>query len=133
MTPGLGWNQVPSGRVCNEPRSSDRAACFDAAQWTREPAVDDPSLHTNVDAPDNYVARRGERLLRIDPDAVTRSIQRLRAETAIDPDLAVTATELESDAEACAEALSTPWREMSDQARRTVSTRGSDGRALAGR
>ncbi|WHT22133.1 hypothetical protein N8J89_14020 [Crossiella sp. CA-258035] len=55
------------------------AARFDATQWAREPAADDPPLHINIDARDNYVARR-------------------------------------VDAEACAEALSKPWREMSDQA-----------------
>ncbi|MEO6088808.1 MAG: DUF4365 domain-containing protein [Umezawaea sp.] len=96
------------------------AACFDAAQWAREPAVDDPPLHTNIDARDNYVANRVERRLRIEPDALTRSIQELRAETATDHDLAAIATELESDAEARAEALSKPWCEMSDKARRLV-------------
>jgi hypothetical protein len=71
------------------------AACFDAAQWARKPAVDDPPLHTNIDARDNYVARRVEHHLRIEPDAVTRSIQELRTETATDHDLATIATELE--------------------------------------
>ncbi|MCS7484061.1 DUF4365 domain-containing protein [Umezawaea endophytica] len=96
------------------------AACFDAAQWAREPAVDDPPLHVNIDARDNYVAKRVEGRLRIDPDALTRSIQELRTETATDRDLAAIATKLESDDEAHAEALSKPWREMSDKARRLV-------------
>jgi uncharacterized protein DUF4365 len=96
------------------------AACFDAAQWARKPAVDDPPLHTNIDARDNYVARRVEHHLRIEPDALPRSIQELRTETATDHDLATIATELESDAKAYAEALSKPWREMSDKARRLV-------------
>ncbi|WP_258907896.1 DUF4365 domain-containing protein [Actinokineospora sp. UTMC 2448] len=34
------------------------AACFDAAQRARKPAVDDPPLHTNVVAGDNYVSSR---------------------------------------------------------------------------
>ncbi|MEV0053525.1 DUF4365 domain-containing protein [Saccharopolyspora shandongensis] len=96
------------------------AACFDATQWARKPAVDDPPLHTNIDARDNYVARRVEHRLRIEPDTLTRSIQKLRTETATDHDLATIATELESDAEAYAEVLSKPWREMSDKARRIV-------------
>jgi hypothetical protein len=94
------------------------AACFDAARWARKAAADDPPLRTNIDARDNYVARRVERRLRIDPEALTRSIRQLRTQAAIDRDLAGIAAELESDAEACAEALSKPWREMSDKARR---------------
>lgn len=96
------------------------AACFDAAQWARRPAVDDPPLHPNIDARDNYVASRVEHHLRIEPDALTRSIQALRNATASDHDLATVATELESDVEAYAEALSKPWCEMSDKARRIV-------------
>lgn len=96
------------------------AACFDAAQWARKPADDDPPLHINIDARDNYVARRVEHHLRTEPDALTRSIQELRTETGTDHDLAIIATELESDAEAYAEALSKPWREMTDKARRLV-------------
>lgn len=94
------------------------AACFHATQWAREPAVDDPPLHTNIDARDNYVARRVEHHLRIEPDSLTRSIQKLRSETATDHDLATIATELESDAEAYGEELSKKWCEMSDKARR---------------
>jgi hypothetical protein len=96
------------------------AACFGAAQWAREPIVGDPPLHTNVDARDNYVARRVEHHLRIEPHALNRSIQELRARTATDHDLAAIAAELESDVEASAEALSKPWSEMSDKARRLV-------------
>jgi hypothetical protein len=96
------------------------AACFDAAQWAREPAVGDPPLHTSIDARESYVARRVEHHLRIEPDALTRSIQELCTETATDHNLATIATELESDVEAYAEALSNPWREMSDKARRLV-------------
>ncbi|MEJ2857322.1 MULTISPECIES: DUF4365 domain-containing protein [unclassified Saccharothrix] len=96
------------------------AACFDATQWAREPAVDDAPLHANLAARDNYVAKRVERRLWINPDVLTRSIQALRAKTAIDHDLAAIVTEWESDAEASAEALSKPWSEMSDKARRLV-------------
>lgn len=96
------------------------AACFDAAQWAREPAVDDPPLHTNIGARDNYVARRVEHHLRIETEALARSIQELRTEAAADQDLATIAMELESDAETYAEALSKPWHEMSDKARRLV-------------
>lgn len=56
----------------------------------------------------------------MEPDAVARSIQALRADSATDHNLAATATELESDPEACAEVLSKPWREMSDKARQLV-------------
>ena len=96
------------------------AACLDAAQWAREPAVGDPPLPTNIDARDNYVARRVEHHLRIEPDALTRSIEALHTATATDDELAALATELESDGEAHAEALSKPWDEMSDLARRLV-------------
>ncbi|WP_433263192.1 hypothetical protein ACQPZF_31545 [Actinosynnema sp. CS-041913] len=117
MLPGI---PVVAETILSTAEAQWLAACFDAAQWARKPAVDDPPLHTNIDARDNYVAKRVERRLRIDPDALTRSIQELRAETAIDHELATIAAELESDAEAGAEALSTPWREMSDKARRLV-------------
>ncbi|WP_179777927.1 DUF4365 domain-containing protein [Amycolatopsis endophytica] len=96
------------------------AACFDAARWAREPVADDPPLRTNIGARDNYVARRVEHHLWVESDSLTRSIQQLRTETATDHDLAAISTELESDAEACAEALSKPWREMSAKARRLV-------------
>ena len=96
------------------------AACFDAAQWARQPAADAPPLHTNLDARDNYVARRVEHHLWVDPDSLTRSIQEFRADTTVDHDLISIVTELESDAEAYGEALSKPWREMSDRARRLV-------------
>jgi hypothetical protein len=96
------------------------AACFDAAQWARESAADDPSLQTNIDARDNYVARRVEHHLRIEPHALTPSIQELRTETTTDHDLATIAKKLESDDEAYAEALAKPWCEMSDKARRLV-------------
>ncbi|WP_209621410.1 DUF4365 domain-containing protein [Saccharothrix coeruleofusca] len=96
------------------------AACFDATERARKPAVDDPPLRTNIDARDNYVAKRVERRLWIQLDALPRSIQALHAETATDHDLAAIAAELESDAEVCAEALSRTWPEMSDKARRLV-------------
>ncbi|WP_396426868.1 DUF4365 domain-containing protein [Amycolatopsis sp. EV170708-02-1] len=96
------------------------AACFDAAQWAREPADDDPPLHTNIDARDNYVSRRVEHHLWVDPDALTRSIRQLHSEAATDHGLATIATELESDAEASAEAVSKPWHKMSAKARRLV-------------
>ncbi|RZQ59309.1 DUF4365 domain-containing protein [Amycolatopsis suaedae] len=96
------------------------AACFDAARWAREPAAGDPPLRTNLDARDNYVARRVAHRLWVEPDALPRSIQKLRTETATDHSLATTATELESDAEAYAEALSKPWHDMSDKGRQLV-------------
>ncbi|WP_211323633.1 DUF4365 domain-containing protein [Prauserella marina] len=95
-------------------------ACIDAAQWAREPAAGEPPLHTNIDARDNYVARRIEHRLWIEPDALTRAIQKVRTDTTADHELITTLRELESDAEADAEALSTPWREMSEKARRLV-------------
>ncbi|MBM7774401.1 hypothetical protein JOD54_004605 [Actinokineospora baliensis] len=96
------------------------AACLDAAQWAREPAPDDPPLDTNIRARDAYVAQRIENRLRIEPDAVARSIHQLREETAADQDLAAVAAKWEADAEVCAEALSTPWDEMSSDARGLV-------------
>ncbi|MFD5089611.1 DUF4365 domain-containing protein [Amycolatopsis thailandensis] len=96
------------------------AACFDASQWAREHAVEDPPLLTNVDARDNYVARRVERRLWIEPDALTRSIQAFRTDAAAGNDLIAIARELESDAETYTEALSKSWREMSEKARKIV-------------
>ena len=94
------------------------AACFDAAHWAREPVDGDPPLQTNVDARDDYVATRVEHRLRVEPDVVARSIRELRAEAATDHDLAAVAAEVESDVEACAEALAKSWDEMSNRARR---------------
>ncbi len=111
---------VVAGTILNTAEALWLAACFDATHWARQPAVADPPLHSNLDARDNYVAKRVERRLWVEPDVLTRSIQKLRAETAIDHDLAANATKLESDSEAYAEALSKPWREMSDKARRIV-------------
>ncbi|MEV6826092.1 DUF4365 domain-containing protein [Amycolatopsis sp. NPDC051102] len=96
------------------------AACLDAAQWARPPIAGEPPLRTNVEARDNYVARRIDHHLWVDPGALTRSIRELRARTATDRKLAAVAAELESDVEAGVEALSNPWREMSDEARRLV-------------
>lgn len=96
------------------------AACFDATQWAREPAVGDPPPRTNFDARDNYVAKRVEYHLRIEPDAVIRSIHELRIETATDHDLATVAKELESDPDVYSEARSKPWSDLSDKARRLV-------------
>lgn len=117
LLPGM---SVVANTILSKAEAQWLAACFDAARWAREPAVDDPPLHTNLDARDNYVAKRVELRLRIDPDALTRSIQEIRTEIEIDHDLATTGAELKSDAEACAEALAKPWREMSDKARRLV-------------
>jgi hypothetical protein len=111
---------VVAGTILSTAEAQWLAACFDAAQWARKPTVDDPPLHTNIDARDNYVASRVEHHLRIEPDALTRSIQKLHTETATDHDLATIAAELESDAEAYAEALSKLWGEMSDKARHLV-------------
>ncbi|MFI6218817.1 DUF4365 domain-containing protein [Nocardia brasiliensis] len=96
------------------------AACFDAVQWARKPAVDVSPLHTSIEARDNYVDRRIGHRLRVEPSSLPRSIQALRTEIATDHDLAAIAAELESDADAYAEALSKPWREMSDKALRLV-------------
>ncbi|MCP2293327.1 protein of unknown function (DUF4365) [Nocardia amikacinitolerans] len=117
LLPGM---SVVADKILSKAEAQWLAACFDAAQWARKPAVDEPPLHTNIDARGNYVARRIEHRLRVEPDALTRSIQVLRTETATDHDLAALATELESDADASAEALSKPWRGMSDRARRLV-------------
>jgi len=119
--PGVLWGApVVAGTILSRAEAKWLEACFDAAQWAREPAADDPPLGTNFDARDNYVAKRVERHLMIEPDALTRSIQELRAESALDRDVAAAAAELESDAVAVAEALSKPWREMSETARRIV-------------
>ncbi|WP_281262346.1 DUF4365 domain-containing protein [Saccharothrix carnea] len=117
LLPGM---PVVANTILSTAEAQWLAACFDAARWAREPAADDPPLHTNIDARDHYVARRVEHHLRVDPDALSRSIRQLRTGIAVDHELAVLAEELESDAEARAEALSKPWREMSDQARRLV-------------
>ncbi|WP_152611081.1 hypothetical protein [Amycolatopsis sp. MJM2582] len=69
----------------------------------------------NIDARDNGVSRRIGHHLWIEPGALTRSIRQLRTETATDNDLANIATELESDAEASAEALSKPRHEITDK------------------
>ncbi|OZM70633.1 hypothetical protein CFN78_24885 [Amycolatopsis antarctica] len=117
LLPGM---PVLAGTILSTAEAQWLAACFDAAQWARNPTVDDPPLDTNIDAHDNYVARRIEQHLWIEPDTLTRSIQELRTETATDHDLATIAAELEADAQAHPEALSKPWREMSDKARRLV-------------
>ena len=117
LLPGM---SVVADTILDTAEAQWLAACLDAAQWARKPVVDDPPLRTNIDARDNYVAKRVEHHLRVEPDALARSIQKLHAETVTDQDLATITTELESDAEAAAEAHSKPWREMSDKARRLV-------------
>jgi hypothetical protein len=117
LLPGI---PVVADKILDTAEAAWLAACFDAAQWAREPAADDAPLRTNVDARDNYVAGRVEHHLRIEPDALTRSIKQLRSEAATDHDLATAAAELESDAEAYTEALSKPWCEMSIRARQLV-------------
>ncbi|MBN6038626.1 DUF4365 domain-containing protein [Amycolatopsis sp. 195334CR] len=115
LLPGM---SVVADTILSTAEAQWLAACFDAAQWAREPAVGDPPLNTNIDARDHYVARRVEHHLRIEPDALTRSIEKLRTQMATDHELAILAKELEAGT--CAEALSKPWREMSDEARRLV-------------
>ncbi|WP_211239322.1 DUF4365 domain-containing protein [Actinokineospora inagensis] len=117
LLPGM---SVVGTTILNTPEAQWLAACLDAAQWARKPATDDPPLHTNTHARDNYVANRVEHHLQVEPDALARSIQALRTETATNHDLATIAAELESDAVAHAEALSKPWLKMSDKARRLV-------------
>jgi hypothetical protein len=117
LLPGM---SVVADTILDKAEAQWLAACFDAAQWAREPVVGDPPLQVNIDARDNYVARRVEHHLRIEPEALTGSIQELRVETATDHDLATIAAELESDTGVYAEVLSKPWREMSDKARRLV-------------
>ncbi|WP_460718363.1 DUF4365 domain-containing protein [Nocardia heshunensis] len=111
---------VVADKILSKAEAQWLAACFDAAQWARNPTADNPPLHTNIDARHIYVARRVEHHLRIEPDSLTRSIQVLRTEAATDHDLAAITTELESDADAYTEALSKSWREMSEKARRLV-------------
>ncbi|WP_406639597.1 DUF4365 domain-containing protein [Amycolatopsis sp. WGS_07] len=119
--PGLlSGTPVVAGTILNAGEASWLAACFDAARWAREPIADDPPLQTNDDARDNYVARRVEHRLRVEPGALPRSLQKLRNEAVNDPDLAAIAAELESDATVSAEALSKPWDEMSEKSRRLV-------------
>ncbi|EWM11799.1 DUF4365 domain-containing protein [Kutzneria sp. 744] len=105
--------------ILEKPEAQWLAACLDAARWADRRA-DEPPLRTNLDARDNYVARRVEHHLRMEPDSLTRSIKKLHGEAETDHELAAMATELESDAEVCAEARSKPWREMSEKARRLV-------------
>ncbi len=117
LLPGI---PVLADKILSKAEAQWLAACFDAAQWARKPRVDVPQLHTNMDARDNYVARRIEYRLWVEPDSLPRSMQVLRTETATDHDLAAIATKLEADADASTEAHTKPWREMSDRARQLV-------------
>lgn len=117
LLPGM---SVVADKILDTPEAQWLAACFAATQWAREPAAGHPPLQTNTDARDNYVARRVRHHLRVEPDALIRSIQKVRAEAATDHELAAIAAELAPDVEAHAEALSKPWREMSDDERRLV-------------
>jgi hypothetical protein len=94
------------------------AACFGATGWARQPLPDGQSLETRLEVFDSYVTNRAQRRLQSDPDILSRSIDLLYTDFEADKASMAEIQELESDAMVRAEALSTPWNEMSPRAQR---------------